>query len=263
MKCLSVFAFAILLTIDPCRADGQSSLFRDAYLCSDRGPTSVCVYGTIPKGKQVTVLAKGWKSSAQPKETFSNESDEFQNGVKTSTRLQVATPPPKDASLIAVLAAAQTVKELPFQEVQDEAIVGRISQHIKNTKELRLDPDIRLVKTRLLRLSSTILLSETFLASPEDVAALEKQLPTGCDGCENIPMLVEPILADLFKETRSTDVNAVQHTCGGINLAFELSGRTYVWSHASSCESDSFSATLVHDLSGQKPKLVFELSGGF
>jgi hypothetical protein len=208
------------------------------------------------------VLAKGWKSSALQKETFPNESTEFQTGVKTITRLQVTTPPPKDGSVIAVLADSQTVNELPFEEVQDEAIVGKIGQYIKNAKELNLDPDLRLLRTRLLRLSPTILLSETFLASPDDVPVLEKQLPTGCDGCEKVPMLVEPNFADLFKETRSTDVNAVQHTCGGINLAFEVSSRIHVWSHASTCESDAFFATLIHDLSGQKPKLVFRLSGG-
>src|ERR1700760_4462466 len=109
MNYLSAFAFAILLTVAPCRADRQSALFRDAYRCSDRGPSSVCVYGTIPKGKQVTVLAKGWKSSALQKETFPNESTEFQTGVKTITRLQVTTPPPKDGSVIAVLADSQTV----------------------------------------------------------------------------------------------------------------------------------------------------------
>jgi hypothetical protein len=207
----------------------------------------------------VTVLAKGWKSSALQKEKFSNDSNDFQNGVKTSTRLQVATPPPKDAFMIAVLAATQTVNELPFEEVQDEALVGKIGQYVKNTKELNLDPDIRLLKTRLLRPSSTILLSETFVAAPDDV---EKELSAGCGNCENVPMLIGQNLEDLFKEIRSAKIN-VEHTCGGIKLAFALSDRTYVLSHAFACESDSFSATLVHDLSGEKPRLVFNLNGGF
>ncbi|MEH2518665.1 hypothetical protein V1279_004238 [Bradyrhizobium sp. AZCC 1610] len=94
MKYLSLAAFAILLTTATCHAEGQSSLFRGLYPCSDRGPSSVCVYGTIPKGKQVTVLAKGWKSSAVQKENFSIERNEFQTGIKTGTRLQLATPPP-------------------------------------------------------------------------------------------------------------------------------------------------------------------------
>lgn len=205
----------------------------------------------------MTVLAKGWKSSAVQKEKFSNDSEDFQNGVKTSTRLQVATPPPKDVSMIAVLAPAETVNELPLEEVQDEALVGRIGQYIKNTKELNLVPDIRLLKTRLLRLSPTILLSETFLASPDDAPLLEKQLPAGCGDCENVPILVGPTLEDLFREIRSPKIN-VERTCGGIKLAFALSGRTYVQSHAFACESDSFSATLVHDLSGSEPRLVFK-----
>ena len=122
----------------------------------------------------MTVLAKGWRSSAQPKENFSNEKEEFQNGVKTSTRLEVATPPPKDAAMIAVLAAAPTVNELPLEEIQDQALVERIAQHIKHADKLNLDPDIRVMRTRLLRLSPTILLSETFLASPDDAPALKR-----------------------------------------------------------------------------------------
>ena len=175
----------------------------------------------------MTVLAKGWRSSAQPKENFSNEKEEFQNGVKTSTRLEVATPPPKDAAMIAVLAAAPTVNELPLEEIQDQALVERIAQHIKHANKLNLDPDIRVMRTRLLRLSPTILLSETFLASPDDAPALEKELPTGCDGCQKVPILVGQQLADLFKEVRSTKTN-VEQTCAGIDLAFAVSGRTYI-----------------------------------
>jgi hypothetical protein len=51
----------------------------------------------------------------------------------------------------------------------------------------------------------------------------------------------------------------VEQTCGGIDFAFAVSGRTYILSHALRCESDAFSATLVHELSGEKPKLVFKL----
>lgn len=207
------------------------------------------------------MLARGWKSSALKKEEFSNKGDDFQNGVETSTRLQVATPPPKDAIMIAVLAGAQTVNELALEEIRDEALVGRIAQYIKTTNELNLNPDIRVLQTRLLRVSRTILLSDTFLAVPDDVAALEKELPTGCFDCQNVPLLIGQTLEDLFKDIRSTQVN-VERTCGGIDLAFTLSGRTYVLSHAFTCESDSFSATLIHDLSEAKPRLVFKLAGG-
>jgi hypothetical protein len=262
MRFFALFAVAILLGVTPCSADIQSNLFREAFSCPERGPSSVCIYGTIPKGKRVTVLARGWKSSALPKENFSNDSEDFQNGVKTSTRLQIATPPPKDVSMIAVLAPAEAVNELPLEEVQDEALAGRIGQYIKKANELNLEPDIRLLKTRLFKLSPTIMLSETFLSPPDDVAALEKQLPTGCGDCENVPLLIGKNLEDLFKETRSKSVN-VEHTCGGITFAFAVAGRPYVTSRAFTCESDSFSATLVHDLSGQKPKLIFQLSGGF
>jgi hypothetical protein len=262
MKYLSLATVAIVLTIAPCCASSQSSLFRAAYACSERGPSSACVYGTIPKGKQVTVLAKGWKSAGLKKEEFSNKGDDFQNGVETSTRLQVATSPPKDAAMIAVLAGAETVNELPLEEVQDEAVVGRIGRYIKNAKGLNLAPDIRVIKTRLLRVSPTILLSETFLAVPDDIAALEKELPTGCLDCENVPLLIGNNMEDLFKDIRSTTLN-VERTCGGIDLAFTASSRTYVLSHALTCESDSFSATLIHDLSEAKPRLVFKLAGGF
>ena len=75
-----------------------------------------------------------------------------------------------------------------------------------------------------------------------------------------MPILVGQQLADLFKEVRSTKTN-VEQTCAGIDLAFAVSGRTYILSHALRCESDAFSATLVHELSGEKPKLVFKLEG--
>lgn len=258
MRNLSLIALAMLPTIAPCSAQGQGGLFRNAYACSDRRQSSVCVFGKIPAGKQVTLIAKGWKSAALPKETFSKANEEFQNDVKISTRLQVATPPPENAFMIAVLADAKEIKEIPLKEVQDEAAVERIGRYIKETDSLNLNPNIRLLKTHLLRLSSTVLLSESFLASPDDVAALEKELPTGCSACENVPLLVGQKLEDLFKDIRSTEVNAVESTCGGISAAFALLGRTYLLSHAFACESDSFSATLIHDLSGQKPKLVFK-----
>jgi hypothetical protein len=196
------------------------------------------------------------------KEEFSNKGNDFQNGVETSTRLQVAKPPPKDAAMMAVFADAQAVTELPLEEIHDEAVVGRIGEYIKNAKGLNLAPDIRVLRTRLLRLSPTILLSETFLAVPDDVAALEKEMPAGCLDCENVPLLVGNNPEDLFKDIRSTTVN-VERTCGGIDLAFTVSARTYVLSHALTCESDSFSATLIHDLSDAKPRLVFKLAGGF
>jgi hypothetical protein len=260
MKYLLTIPTAILLMIAPCWGDAKSTLFREAFACSERGPSSICVYGTIPKGKQVTVLAKGWKSPAVPKGEFPNK--EMDNGVKTITRLQVAMPPPDRAFMIAVLAAADTVTEIPFKEVQDEALVKRIGQYIKSTNALNLDPDIRLLKTSLLRASPTIVLAETFLSPPNDVAALEKQLPTGCNDCENVPLLVGTNLEDLFKKIRSTETNSVEHTCGGIKLAYTLSGRMHLLSHAFSCESDSLLATLVHDLSGPKPRLVFKMIGG-
>ncbi|WP_050422271.1 hypothetical protein [Bradyrhizobium tropiciagri] len=210
----------------------------------------------------MTVIAKGWKSAGLPKGSFSNKNEEFQNGVGTSTRLQVATLPPKDASMIAVLAAPDAVHEIPLQEVRDEALTGRIGQYIKSTNALNLDPDIRVLMTRLLRVSPTVLLSETLLSPPNDAVALEKQLPTGCADCENVPLLVGSNLEDLFKDIRSTKVNSVEHTCGGIKLAYTISGRLHLLSNAFTCESDAFMATLVHDLSGPKPKLVFKMTGG-
>jgi hypothetical protein len=133
MRRLSLIALIIGWTIAACRAEGPGGLFRDAYACPDRGgPTAVCVYGKIPTGKAVTLLAKGWKSPAVPKETFSNKNEEYQNGVKTSTRLQAAKPPPKDAFMIAVLADAKEINELALQEVQDEAVTERIGRYIKS-----------------------------------------------------------------------------------------------------------------------------------
>jgi hypothetical protein len=262
MKHLPLVVFAILSATNVCYADQQAGLFRDAYLCPSRGPSSVCVFGTIPKGTPVTVIAKGWKSAAQPKERFSNKNEEFQNGVATSTRLQVATLPPKDAPIIAVLAPASSVSEIKPEEVQDRDISDRIAAHIKRAQELNLGPDLRLLQTRLLRLSPTILLSETFLSSPDDAAEMQRQLPTGCQACENVPLMVGANLDDLFKSVRSSRKNSVERTCGGIKLAFTLAGRIYALSNAFTCESDSMSATLVHDLSGPTPKLVLRSVGG-
>jgi hypothetical protein len=121
----------------PCHADVQNSLFRLAFACPDREPSSVCVYGAIAGGKPVTVLTKNWKSPAVPKGHFSNDDK------KMITRLQVATPPPKEASMIAVLAAPETLSLLPLEEMKDDALVGRIDRHVKNTKELNLDVDIQ------------------------------------------------------------------------------------------------------------------------
>jgi hypothetical protein len=108
---LSLVLLAILLKIAPCCAESQSGLFRLAFSCPDRAPSSICVFGTIPRGKQVTLLAEGWKSSAAPKKEFPNT--ETDSGVKTNTYLQVAAPPPKGAYVIAVLATAEAVNELP------------------------------------------------------------------------------------------------------------------------------------------------------
>jgi hypothetical protein len=252
MKYLSLPAVAIQLTIAPCFANSQSDLFRVAFFCPDRGPSAVCVFGTIPKATKVTLLATNWKSSGTPKEKFPNT--EFNNNFKTITRIAVAAPPPKRAFLIAILAAAETVNVLPLKEIRDEALVERIVAHIKSAKQLDLQPDTQILKTRLLRLSPTILLSETCLAAPPyDAVALEKD-PTGSKFCDDVPMLVGKTLTDLFL--------GVESACGGIRLAFALSGRPYLVSYAATCEGDSFAVTLVHDLSGKKPKLVFSPVGG-
>ncbi|TWB53900.1 hypothetical protein [Bradyrhizobium sacchari] len=262
MKFLSLVILAILSATNVCFADQQSGLFRDAYACPSRGRSSICVYGTIPGKAPVTLIARGWKSAAQPKERFSNKNEEFHNGIATSTRLQVATQPPKGASMIAVLAPEDAVNEIRLEEIQDRALVQRIGEHIKRTKELKLAPDIRLLQTRLFRLSPTILLSETFLSAPNDVAELTKQLPSGCDVCEKVPLMVGTNLHDLFREVRPSQQNDTDRICGGIKLAFTLSGQTYALSNAFICESDAMSATLVHDLSGPAPKLVLKTVGG-
>lgn len=256
MKSLSMTTIAFLLAISPCYAAGKSGLFRDAFFCPERGPSSVCLWGTIPKGKQVTLLAANWKSSAESQGEFPNT--ESENSYTTITHLRVAVPPPKDAFMIAVLASADAANPIPLKEVHDDAIVARIAAYIKTSQELNLDPDIRFLRTRLLRLSPAILLSETYLAPASQAAALEKELSTGCESCENVPMVAGQNLTDLFANVRSHDANAVESICGGIKFAFAMSGRTYLVSYAMGCESDSLSETLIHDLSGKQPKLVFK-----
>ena len=246
MRSLFLVAVGILLTSAACHAEAPSSPFRHAFFCPERGPSAVCIFGTIPKGKQVALIARDWKSSAVPKEEFPNT--DFDNGFKTITRLQVAVPPPKDAFMIAVLAAADTVSLLPLREVRDQAVVRRIGQYLEGAKDLKTASDLHEpTKTRLLRLSPTILLSETFLTPPDGGG----ELSIGCVSCEVIAMLVAQDLTDLFAKIRAPN------TCGGIKLAFALSGRPHLVSFAQTCESDSFSATLIHDLSGKQPKQVF------
>src|SRR6266566_1673623 len=140
MKYMFLVAVGILLTNAPCHAEGPSSLFRHAFFCPERGPSSVCIFGTIPQGKQVALTARDWKSSAVPKEEFPNT--DFDNGFKTITRIEVAASPPKDAFMIAVLAAADTVNLLPLKEVQDQAVVGRISQYLEGANELKTASDL-------------------------------------------------------------------------------------------------------------------------
>jgi hypothetical protein len=246
VKYLSLVAVGILLTNAPCHADAPGTLFRHAFSCPERGPSSVCIFGTIPKGKPVTLIAGDWKSTGVPKQEFPNT--DFDNGFKTITRLAVAVPPPKDAFMIAVLAAAETVSLLPLKEVQDQAVAGRIGQYLEGAKDLKTASDLHEpTKTRLLRLSPTILLSETFLTPPDGGG----ELSIGCVYCEVIPMLVGQDLTDLLATVR------YPNTCGGIKFAFALSGRPHLVSFAETCESDSFSATLIHDLSGKQPKRVF------
>jgi hypothetical protein len=246
MRSLFLVAVGILLTNAPGRAETPSTPFRHAFLCPERGPSSICIFGTIPKGKQVALMARNWKSAAVPKDEFPNT--DFDNGFKTITRMEVAASPPKDAFMIAVLAAADAVNLLPLKEVQDQAVVGRISQYLEGAKDLKTASDLHEpTKTRLLRLSPTILLSETFLTPPDGGG----ELSIGCVYCEVIPMLVGQDLTDLLATVR------YPNTCGGIKFAFALSGRPHLVSFAETCESDSFSATLIHDLSGKQPKRVF------
>jgi hypothetical protein len=226
-------------------AEALGSPFRHAFSCPERGRSSVCIFGTIPQGKPVALIARGWKSSAMPKDEFPNT--DFDNGFKTITRLEVAASPPKDAFMIAVLAAAETVKLLPLKEVQDQAVVARITEYLAAATELKTASDLHeATTTRLLRLSPTILLSETFLTPPDGGG----KLSIGCAYCEVIPVLVGQDLVDLFAKIRAPN------TCGGIKFAFTLAGRPHLVSYAESCESDSFSATLIHDVSGNRPKLI-------
>jgi len=191
-------------------------------------------------------MASNWKNAAVPKDEFPNT--DFDNGFKTITRMEVAASPPKDAFMIAVLAAADTVNLLPLKEVQDQAVEGRITRYLEGAKDLKTASDLHEpTKTRLLRLSPTILLSETFLTPPDSGG----ELSIGCAYCEVIPMLVGQDLTDLLATVR------YPNTCGGIKFAFALSGRPHLVSFAKTCESDSFSATLIHDLSGKQPKRVF------
>ena len=118
IRYLSLIALVIGLTIAPCGADGTRwPVSRRVCVSGPRRPHVRLCLRKNSGGKAGHADRQGLEERLRvPKETFSNENEEFQNGVKTSTRLQAAKPPPKDAMMIAVLADAKDINELPLQE---------------------------------------------------------------------------------------------------------------------------------------------------
>ncbi|MGJ4946953.1 hypothetical protein [Bradyrhizobium sp. HKCCYLS20291] len=252
---LCLVAAALLTLAGSCSAAAQNTLFGKVFNCPGKGKSSVCVWGTVAKATTVTLLAKGWKSSGTPQRVFPNT--EFENNYKTFTQIELPAASPKDAFMIAVFAPSELVSDIPLQDTKDDAVIRRIGAYVKKAK-LNLAPDIQMLGTRLYRMSPTILLSQTFLANADYAATVKGRPPRDCEYCDVVPALVGEPPIDLFASIRSKEVNSVEHVCGGIEFAFALSERPHVVSYASICESDSFSTTLIHDLSGKTPKLVFD-----
>ncbi|SRR6266403_3675542 len=245
----------IALTTASCYAQEQRDLFRDVFPCPDRGPPSLCVFGTVSREKPITLLGKNWKSSAVPKDELPNVDSE--NTATTITRLEVAKAPPMQAPIVGVLVESAAIKPVPLIEIQDEKLLEKISPFLEGPVELALDPDLHYsANTRFIKLSPRIELFETKLTLPPKPSA-KKGTSVGCGNCADIiPMLgmwVENDLVNLFEELRYV----VPYVCGGLVSAFTMSNRLHIFSTASSCERDTVSKTLIHDLSGKQPKLVF------
>jgi hypothetical protein len=253
MRHLFTVVVAVALTTTSCYAQEQSGLFRDVFPCPDRGPSSLCVFGTVSREKPITLLGKNWKSSASPKEEFRYIDSE--KNATTMTRLEVTTKdPPTQAPIVAVLVESATIKTAPLTEIKDEKLLEKISPFLAGPVELALDPDLHYsTNTRFIKLSPSIELFETKLTKP----SAKNGTPVGCGNCQDIvPMLgmwVENGLVDLFEDFHYI----VPYVCGGLVSAFTMSNRLHVFSTASNCDSETVLKTLIHDLSGKKPELAF------
>lgn|SRR5882724_7792753 len=245
----------IALTTASCYAQEQRDLFRDVFPCPDRGPPSLCVFGTVSRGKPITLLGKNWKSSAVPKDEFPNVNSNY--SATTVTHLEAAKAPPMQTPIVAVLVESAAIKTVPFTEVRDEKLLERISPFLAGPVELGLNPNLHYgVNTSFIKLSPSIVLFETKVTQPPKPSA-KRGTPAGCGNCEDIvPMLgmmVENDPVNLFEDFHYI----VPYVCGGLVSAFTLSNRLHIFSTAANCESGIFLKTLIHDLSGKQPSLVF------
>jgi hypothetical protein len=228
--------------------------FFNVFDCPDRGHTSLCLLGKLPRGAVVTIIAKNWKTSAEAIGTlpYDDAHDEF----KTVTTLRTNAKPPASAVMIAVTATTNAVELIHQREIHSDNISRRVAQFLRKTRDIDSSGFKYNIKTRILKVSPEIMLAEAKLTSRIEATDPSTQETIAvCEHCgdDTVPLMVGANLVDLFAAVRTAD----DHHCGGIVSTFRLFGRTHVLSNALSCESDTYSYTLVHDLSGKSPKLVF------
>jgi hypothetical protein len=251
-----VFGLLILCVASAASAQQSDSIFRNAFKCPDKGPTSICVFGTIPKGRKVTIIVKDRTISATPAEEFPNT--EFDNGFSTITRLEATKPLARELPVIAVLAPAESVKLVPQIEYRDDKVVRATENYWRKVREVDREPYRKYsVSTRLIKLAPSIIIAETkYTSHIEMVDPRNGKLLTICAHCDDglAEFLVRADLVDLFKGFRRQGDNF----CGGLVSAFELFGRLHILSKVDPCESDAGGNTLIHDISGSAPRLVFK-----
>ncbi|MBV9459495.1 MAG: hypothetical protein JO141_18525 [Bradyrhizobium sp.] len=236
----------------------QSELFHDAHACPERGVKSACIFGKIPGGTKLTLITRGWKASAEARETFPN--NDFDNGHKTITRLESSGKPPTGTIMIAVAAPTDSIEVIATLEIHDENISRRAAEFVSRMKGLEGKNGWGYkyeIQTRIFKLSPAITIAEARFTSHIETAdpdTKEKLIVGEHLDDDTVPLLVGSNMLDLFASTRKGD----ETFCGGIVAAFKMSGRMHLLSNAEVCETDLPSTTLVHDLSGKVPKLVFQ-----
>jgi len=246
-------ATVLLFTAKSLAAEHHAQFF-NVFDCPDRGRTSLCLLGKLSRGAIVTIIAKDWKTSAEAMGTlpYDDAHDEF----KTITTLRANARRSAGADMIAVIAPTNAVELIHQREIHDDHISRRVVQFLRKARDIDNSGFKYNIKTRILEVSPKIILAEAKLTSRIEATDPSTQETIAvCEHCgdDTVPLVVETRMVDLFAAVRTGD----DHHCGGIVSTFRLFGRMHVLSNAFSCESDTYSYTLVHDLSGKSPKLVF------
>jgi hypothetical protein len=240
-----LLGWATLALTAPLLAQQGASTFRLAFTCPERGPpTSVCIVGPIAPGAKVTLVTKDRAMPASVKERFTDKT--LWESIDTFTRVEVSDALPKDTSVIAALVPLDSIKVVPQVEIYDAGITERLKRHVAKDLEdyttwcVDLGDKCRL-ETRLIRLSSSIVIGEVNYSSDQSIHFQKA-------------FLVGKQIVDLHK--RSLGEHEINKNCAHLDLAFSLSGHLHAATTDETCESDSGGYYFIQDLSGPTPKVV-------